>query len=797
MRWLCLRLSISCFIFLTIWPQDTEGVNCASAKTCSDCMKQSPDCAWCKSTAVFSNKCDAAESLLAKGCEPDQIVQPKSSLDIVENATLSNAGDAALGDAVQLKPQKIQLKLRPGDKYRVKLDVRQAEDYPLDLYYVMDVSSSMADDLQSVGRLGNDLATRMSNITRDFRLGFGAFVDKVVMPYVDLSKLDDPCVGTDLDFTCQPPFSFQNALSLTNETSKFSDVVSNLQPSGSLDYPEGGLDALMQAATCKDIIGWRERARHLLFYTSDAPFHIAGDGKLGGVVKANDGKCHTSASTGYYTMYDQLDYPSVSQLSQVLEQNSILPVFAVTDKIYNVYEKLPAFFHEAEVTEIKEDSSNVVDVITDIYSSITSKIEMDDSITGELKDLISLQYTSICVDGTTTANNKECAKLALGDTISFLLDITVNKSLCDKDVKSRSFKVGPLSFVEKLEVLVEAICDCDCEQIKELDSPKCTNGNGTFVCGGCVCNEGRSGAYCECDQDETEEGIIDPQCLMEVEDEVVCSGQGQCKCSVCLCRETTPPRIISGDFCECDTNDCLDAGSNEICAGAGQCICHQNDRSRCLCMDGYTGEFCTCSSSNFSCIARNGLVCGGRGYCECNQCKCDEGYDGQACECKNGECESECDANKPCVKCHFKEGELYENGLCEETCLTEPIIVDDLEDIGTAQKCKYKDENQCVVSFTQEILPNEKLELTIKRDPDCYGGPGVLWIIIGIIIGIILVGLALLLIWRLLTFIHDRREFEQFEKERQDAKWEGGHNPLYKPSTSTFKNPTYSAKQNS
>ncbi len=52
-----------------------------------------------------------------------------------------------------------------------------------------------------------------------------------------------------------------------------------------------------------------------------------------------------------------------------------------------------------------------------------------------------------------------------------------------------------------------------------------------------------------------------------------------------------------------------------------------------------------------------------------------------------------------------------------------------------------------------------------------------LYIILGIVIGIIIIGLILLLIWRLLTYIHDKREFSRFEKERQNAKWEQVRNP--------------------
>jgi protocadherin alpha len=45
-------------------------------------------------------------------------------------------------------------------------------------------------------------------------------------------------------------------------------------------------------------------------------------------------------------------------------------------------------------------------------------------------------------------------------------------------------------------------------------------------------------------------------------------------------------------------------------------------------------------------------------------------------------------------------------------------------------------------------------------------------IVLGVIGAIVLIGLALLLLWKLLTTIHDRREFAKFEKERMMAKWD-------------------------
>lgn len=76
------------------------------------------------------------------------------------------------------------MKLRPKDTKRIDLHFKQAIDYPVDLYYLMDLSKSMEDDKDKLGLLGNKLAKEMQMITKNFRLGFGSFVDKTVMPYI-------------------------------------------------------------------------------------------------------------------------------------------------------------------------------------------------------------------------------------------------------------------------------------------------------------------------------------------------------------------------------------------------------------------------------------------------------------------------------------------------------------------------------------------------------------------------------------------------------------------------------------
>lgn len=76
------------------------------------------------------------------------------------------------------------------------LKVRQVEDYPVDLYYLMDLSYSMNDDLSQLRQLGRGLAEEMSKTTSNLRMGFGAFVDKPVSPYMYISPQQavlNPC----------------------------------------------------------------------------------------------------------------------------------------------------------------------------------------------------------------------------------------------------------------------------------------------------------------------------------------------------------------------------------------------------------------------------------------------------------------------------------------------------------------------------------------------------------------------------------------------------------------------------
>ncbi|EEC13359.1 integrin beta subunit, putative [Ixodes scapularis] len=61
------------------------------------------------------------------------------------------------GSDVQLQPGKVRLALRQGAPQTFTVRYRQADDYPVDLYYLMDLTHSMKDHRDKVAELADDM----------------------------------------------------------------------------------------------------------------------------------------------------------------------------------------------------------------------------------------------------------------------------------------------------------------------------------------------------------------------------------------------------------------------------------------------------------------------------------------------------------------------------------------------------------------------------------------------------------------------------------------------------------------
>uniref|UniRef100_A0A3B3ZKM1 Integrin beta n=1 Tax=Periophthalmus magnuspinnatus TaxID=409849 RepID=A0A3B3ZKM1_9GOBI len=257
----------------------------------------------------MGERCDTVDKLLEKGCAENKMEFPVSSGQILQDRSLGKKSNNT--NSTQISPQKMSLNLRPGSQATFQVKVQHTEDYPVDVYYLMDLSASMIDDLEMIKELGSSLSKEMAKLTSNFRMGFGSFVEKPVLPFIKITEeeLANPCSSASSH--CLPTFGYKHVLSLTSSTDKFNEIVAQQHVSANIDVPECGFDAVMQAAVCGEKIGWRNDSMRLLVFVSDADSHFGMDSKMAGIVVPNDGQCHLNSDNEYYMSTKQVNETSL------------------------------------------------------------------------------------------------------------------------------------------------------------------------------------------------------------------------------------------------------------------------------------------------------------------------------------------------------------------------------------------------------------------------------------------------------------------------------------------------------
>ena len=156
---------------------------------CSYCISRSYKCHWCQEfKEQFANlsskeRCGERHQMESK-CKGEKIIpwnNERKEQDNIGKLDLVRNND--INSTIQLKPQKVSIELSPQQEVRVPISYKRSGDYPMDLYYLMDLSCTMKENKKLLGEIGKDLKNAMSNITKNPRFGFGSYVDKPVMPY--------------------------------------------------------------------------------------------------------------------------------------------------------------------------------------------------------------------------------------------------------------------------------------------------------------------------------------------------------------------------------------------------------------------------------------------------------------------------------------------------------------------------------------------------------------------------------------------------------------------------------------
>uniref|UniRef100_H3C5U0 Integrin beta n=1 Tax=Tetraodon nigroviridis TaxID=99883 RepID=H3C5U0_TETNG len=691
-------------------------------------------CAYCTEETFNGPRCDLQENILAHGCGAAAIITAQSTMEIVKKEQINMKLQQS-----QVSPQQIRMNFLPGEEKMVDVEVFAPTKGPLDLYILMDFSNSMADDLDNLKRMGNELATLVEQLSDDYTIGFGKFVDKVIEPQTDMrpEKLKKPWPDSD------PPFSFQNVIKLTNDLNFFTAKLNDETISGNLDAPEGGFDAILQAAVCGEKIGWRSDSTHLLVFSTESAFHYETDGVnvLSGILKRNDEQCHLD-SAGKYTEDIHQDYPSIPTLVRLLGKHNIIPIFAVTNHSYTYYQKLKEYFPIAEVGLLQEDSSNILQVMETAFKSIRSKM----SIRAENRPkAFEAQFLSAGgklseygdFDFTPGAIGKFKMRLKAQRTID-------DTPVCDaaQAEKYGTMRVKPTTFTKAVNVNADVLCPaCDCEKIRVENAPRC-HGNGRLVCGKCECYSGWLSTFCNC---SASAALVTGQCIGPDMKEP-CSGRGDCmECGTCVCYN---PEQFEGPFCEYDKTQCQRYGGF-LCNDRGSCV-----MGKCACTEGWEGNACECPKSKQTCLDSKGGICNGRGKCVCGLCECPNSGIELTSTCEPNFAQlGACEATRSCVQCQaWKTGEKKDKKDCD-TCPFTVVMVDELKESDKVlDSCSFRDEDDdCTYHYTVENPKDKDLEVQVlkkKATPlDCPPA-SLLWLLPLLLFLLLLLALFLLCCWK-------------------------------------------------
>ncbi|NXV48461.1 ITB4 protein, partial [Uria aalge] len=727
-----LLLSLLCATGLC---QRTKNNRCvlSRAKSCTECLRVDKDCSFCTDESFEEPRCNLRENLLRSGCGETSIVYTRGKMETQQNFSINTSLQRT-----QVSPQGMFMQLRAGEEMSFDMDVFQPLESPVDLYILMDFSYSMSDDLDNLKSMGQKLAEFLQALTSNYTIGFGKFVDKVSSPQTDMrpEKLREPWNNAD------SPFSFKNVIRLTSNINHFSEELRKERISGNLDAPEGGFDAILQTAVCKDKIGWRKDSTHLLVFSTESAFHYEADGTnvLAGILARNDEQCHLDTK-GTYVYDTKQDYPSVPTLVRLLGQHNIIPIFAVTNHSYSYYEKLHKYFPISEIGVLQEDSSNIVELLRTAFERIRSKMDIRaDFVPKAMKT----EFTSSMYEKTESGS----FHITRGEVGKFNVRVKALENIggqhvCSLPEKDRQgvIHVKPTSLSDSLKVTASVICDvCPCEQRKELNSPKCSF-HGDFACGQCICHPGWRGDTCDCSpaSSPNNEACIGPG------DVEPCSGRGECLCGKCQCYSEDLTQRFDGPFCQYDVLQCPRT-SGFLCNDRGRC-----SKGACVCQSGWEGPGCECPTSNDTCIDSRGGICNNHGRCECGRCICDKSslYTSSTCEISYSlGFQAVCESIRDCVRCQaWGTGNM--KGNCSK-CHLQIQMVEELKKEEASEHCSFQDEeDDCTYHYTLEgdptVLPNTTVHVQKKKE--CLPG-SFLWLIPLLIFLILLLGLLLLLCWK-------------------------------------------------
>uniref|UniRef100_A0AAR5QAY3 Integrin beta n=1 Tax=Dendroctonus ponderosae TaxID=77166 RepID=A0AAR5QAY3_DENPD len=758
---------------------------CRQQQNCGDCMLTHSCCNWCYDERDLTYRCDFKDTL----SQCTNLEKNKKSLaKIVKKLPFTEikTAESALS-AIQISPQSFNIVLRKDEPVNLTFTYKAAKNYPLELYFLADLSYSMKEHLDTLKSLGDSLAHSLEQLTKHYKLAFGSFLDKPGMPYilVDPAQYQNPCRSS-REERCDQTYLFKHSLNFTEEISQFFQQVNSSKISANVDDLDGALEAIYQILVCDRRFGWSNYARKIILLSTDSLLHIEGDGILAGVSEVNIHELCLVNSTGDHTQPLKYDFPSVGTIKRLLRRQKTNLIVAVTKDKIKMYDRMrkDILLQESFVGELKSNSSNILDLVKAGFNEFIRNVEF--SVNTSYSPELDVKFYADCENTGHFIETPGCQNAKEEQEINFKAQFTLTKTTPEY---SKQVFIREKNINEEIEINTEYISGlCQCPN----DHSNKTCINGIINCGLCVCDLGWIGLECneECQEDRD-------SCRQHV-DSMTCSSRGDCECGKCIC-----PDPYMGDFCE---YECPVSTKNQlICSGNG--ICSAGD---CLCNKNFSGLDCSCDKGTSNCRLgfSNETLCNGRGQCICNNCECSDEYSGTYCEImRSNQPDSEiqnvfCDKYEANVTNYFTANTTDKLKAQNATRMLqiEEGSKSDYAHCG-AQKCSnvyYPNKtHRCTVKYCYHTGSNNVVHLmTYENRCDFMITTQAMGIglAVGIFVAVVVGGLILIMVKKWDIHKKEKAEYKKFAAASAQF---NVSNPLYVSPVSTYENPMRGKRNNS
>ncbi|XP_063916638.1 integrin beta-nu-like isoform X2 [Zophobas morio] len=726
--------------FIVAFNNECDNLNhlCSDSMTCRDCIRKNHCCVWCYDQDFVGKRCFAKGTLQDQKCNSNGTENNvATSVTITKQNSFADVKEDVNG-AVQLSPQEFNIFLRHEEPINLTITYRPAKNFPLDLYYLMDLTWSMKPDLETLKTLGSSLTTHLEKLTKNYHIAFGSYIDKPEVPYylTDPTNRDNPC---NIDGgTCEKGYVFKHRINFTNYVKMFIEKVTKSDVSANLDDLEGGLDALMQILFCGKKLGWRTNSRKLVLVATEAGMHLAGDGILGGYTKRNEkGKCLVD-NDGNYVLSQYYDYPSLEEVDKQLKDKKTNLIVAAKSHMYYYYKRMADVLKEAiYVGELQINSTNVLNLVDEGYYSFIRKVNL---FTTEI-DGLEVDFFADCDGNGIWKKKQTCTNAEEGKEINFKVQLMLTKY---QNKESDVLYIEESNIQEKIKINLNYVgSTCTCLYLEQKGQKTCDHGE--FNCGDCLCEEGWTGDTCseQCINNQNMCRYVDNNNITSL----TCSGRGNCICSKCNCQS----KRYQGEFCEWECP--YDKSTQQVCA--------ENCK-----IPGYDG---------------NDSICNGKGTCNCNTCECDKGSSGHYCENCDG-CQGLCNRFNSQVIEH----------VINRNQQIKPVRVEIVEDLPEEKRsCVHRyeqDGKKCDIFYTYNTIWKDNSVLVKATEPIC-NAPLAAGTLVGLIIGaFLLLAFIIIVVWKGRNWIRDKREYQEFLRAREQSK-HSEENPIYKNPVVTYNNP--------